>query len=105
MSVRGLRDHGAYLSALKCRMGIVSNQWMILPRELIRGGLKSAARKVQPLYWLRVDVISRYLSAGVLKECYVPHCAVMVSSRPLVMHLSVGGVRGCSSGPARTTHA
>jgi len=54
VSVEGSRDYGAYLSALKCRMGIVSNQWMILPRKVIRGGFKSAARKVQPLYWLRV---------------------------------------------------
>jgi len=54
VSVGGSRDHGAYLSALKCRMGVASNQWMIPPRRVIRGGLKSAARKEQPLYWLRV---------------------------------------------------
>jgi len=53
VSVLGSRDYGAYLSALKCRMGIVSNQWMIPPRRVIRGGLKSAAEKEQPLYWLR----------------------------------------------------
>jgi hypothetical protein len=57
VSVEGLRDHGAYLSALKCHMGIVTSQWMIPPRRVIRGGLKSAARKEQPLYWLRVAFI------------------------------------------------
>jgi len=57
VSVLGSRDHTAYLSALKCRMGVASNQWMISPRRVIRGGLKSAARKVQPLYWLRVACV------------------------------------------------
>jgi len=48
VSVGGSRDHGAYLSALKCRMGVASNQWMIPPRRVIRGGLNPRQGKNNP---------------------------------------------------------